>query len=311
MNTIGIIKTIRRVISNSTPYRVVASTVMPLFADRSQVRLYFWKSNNFGDELNDDLMRYLGIDYRHSSPWGSNATCIGSNLQRYTVSRSTKTLEGRTLDVLGSGFIKPPTLKREKFIFNTNIYALRGEISKRRCEDILQKNLDGVALGDPGLLVKDVFGIVKLDQEYDVGIICHKSDIGSPLLENIQFREKKSIFIDVGLGPAHFVEQVSKCKFILSSAMHGLICADSLGIPNRHVVLGEITGGEYKFKDYYSVFPDYRYEPVHLESDIITDEEVDRYMSEYAITAKDVNKICSNLMEAFNKFKSDKNVKSQ
>lgn len=44
------------------------------------------------------------------------------------------------------------------------------------------------------------------------------------------------------------------CKYIISSSLHGLICADSICIPNRWIKLSELLGSDFKFHDYYSVF---------------------------------------------------------
>ena len=95
---------------------------------------------------------------------------------------------------------------------------------------------------------------------------------------------------------------MAQCKFILSSALHGLICADSLNIPNKHIILGnDVIGGEYKFKDYYSVFKDVDYHPVYLKDTIITDSDIWKYQSEYTITTKEIESICENLIRAFPK----------
>jgi pyruvyltransferase len=45
--------------------------------------------------------------------------------------------------------------------------------------------------------------------------------------------------------------QVSSCRYIFSSALHGLICADAYGVPNTRLVLSDkIVGGDFKFHDY-------------------------------------------------------------
>lgn len=61
------------------------------------------------------------------------------------------------------------------------------------------------------------------------------------------------------------MRDLAKCKRIVSSALHPLIAADSLGIPNMWVRLHEQTTSKYKFEDYYSAIgkcktPVYLYE---------------------------------------------------
>ena len=49
--------------------------------------------------------------------------------------------------------------------------------------------------------------------------------------------------------------------------MHGLILADSYGIPNQWVRFGDrIIGGEYKYKDYYSTTDNYSPRCISLAS---------------------------------------------
>ena len=61
--------------------------------------------------------------------------------------------------------------------------------------------------------------------------------------------------IDIKAPVIEFLNQVASCDFIFSSSLHGLIAADSLGIPNKWVKFSDLVlGNGYKFKDYYSVF---------------------------------------------------------
>ena len=64
-----------------------------------------------------------------------------------------------------------------------------------------------------------------------------------------------SIILNINSNPIEFIRSLLKCKNILSSGLHGLIVADSLGIPNmRMIVSDKIIGGDYKFRDYYSAY---------------------------------------------------------
>jgi hypothetical protein len=197
--------------------------------------------------------------------------------------------------VFGSGFIAPAESNDEKFIRPVNIYALRGKSSKKRCENILRKQLD-VPLGDFGLLANRMFDVSKIKKQYEIGIICHIEDKNSKHLNSIQLGDKSVKYIDIQQEPKEFVKQVAQCNFILSSAMHGLICADSLGIPNKHIILSnKVKGGEYKFRDYYSIFPSFKYKPTYLQNTAITPKDIKKYTAEYSITPEEINKVCDDL----------------
>jgi pyruvyltransferase len=64
-------------------------------------------------------------------------------------------------------------------------------------------------------------------------------------VKQIQLPKKKP-------APKKFVKQIHECEYILSSSLHGIIIADSYGIPAYHIELSDkIIGGQWKFKDYY------------------------------------------------------------
>ena len=131
-----------------------------------------------------------------------------------------------------------------------------------------------------------------------MGIVCHYLDQTSELMQNITLQQLSFKIIDVTSSTEAFVKEVADCKFILSSAMHGLICADSLGIPNKHIVLSDnVLGGEYKFRDYYSVFNNFTYRPVYLANTSIHDKDIDVFNKEYTIEASEVEQICRNLLD--------------
>ena len=47
--------------------------------------------------------------------------------------------------------------------------------------------------------------------------------------------------------------KISGCTVVFSSSLHGLILADSYGIPNAHIIItNKLQGDTYKFEDYYS-----------------------------------------------------------
>ena len=52
------------------------------------------------------------------------------------------------------------------------------------------------------------------------------------------------------------IHEIACCKFIISSSLHGLIIAHSLGIPTVAFEIQDtpLRGGRFKFRDYYSAY---------------------------------------------------------
>ncbi len=265
-------------------------------------RIYFWYvDNNFGDMLNIDVMKYFKVKFC-LQPANKNASFIGigSILDSFLSTPTNNT--DNLLHIWGSGFIMPPVSENEKFCRPIKIHALRGKLTLERCKKILNSDLSNVVLGDPGLLINRIFTNRKKEKLYDVGIICHYVDKKSAYLKNIKLKKLSFCFIDIQQSTSAVVQQVSQCKFILSSAMHGLICADSLGIPNKHILLSDrVVGKEYKFRDYYSVFSCPYQAPIDLRKTEISDSDVERLKKEYKISLKEINNICDNLTRVFPK----------
>ncbi|HOW60780.1 MAG TPA: polysaccharide pyruvyl transferase family protein [Candidatus Moranbacteria bacterium] len=256
---------------------------------------------NFGDLLNKDIMKYLGVNYCCTSFHKSNLLAIGSILGEITTNNDVEKLSNHgIINIWGSGFIKKETLSKEHFIKNVNIHALRGNLSKSRCEKILGFNLNNIALGDPGLLAARAIKFDNVEKKYDVGIVPHYVDKNSKFLNNIKLNHKSYKIIDVQDDTKKVCKEINECKLILSSAMHGLIVSDSYGIPNKWIRLSDdVFGGDYKFNDYYSVFDIAGVNPVDLRKKYIIDKDIDIFIDNYQIKKEEVSNICLRLEESF------------
>ena len=218
---------------------------------------YFSRRSNFGDCLNLYIIqRLFKTNIREAQRTKkADMAAIGSILQRFTCNEFSvkRIFKGKQLNIWGSGFIEEAKYKNEKFFKRTNILALRGEISKARCEKILNRNLAKVKLGDPGLLADKLINTNNINKKYNAGIILHFLDMESPFVKNIQIKNCK--YINIMDNPLKILKEIAECEVILSSAMHGLIASDALNIPNQWIILSDkLYGGSYKFKDYYSVY---------------------------------------------------------
>jgi hypothetical protein len=83
-------------------------------------------------------------------------------------------------------------------------------------------------------------------------------DREDPVVRSIRAHHPEVAIIDICGTAASVLEGIGACEAILSSSLHGLIVADSLGIPNHWMELNRgpepVSGAGFKFRDYYSAF---------------------------------------------------------
>lgn len=261
---------------------------------------YYQRTLNFGDVLNADLAQWLGITAIESVPAiECDAVFIGSLLHFFL---TTEFCLSRWLyppvKIWGAGFISAPTVEREKLNRRVDIHAVRGYHSLERLKKITGKKLDKVAVGDPGLLASYLIDTSAITKKHDLGIVPHFVDKNHPSLSKINV--KNSMMIDIQQKPLDVLRQISQCNYILSSAMHGLIAADALGIPNvRMIVSDKIIGGDYKYDDYYSALGIVNHHRIDLNSHGFTDNDLPCIAKNYTITRKQVTDIQDALLNAF------------
>ena len=210
------------------------------------LRLY-WSSSkpNFGDALSPLICaRVSGRQIVHAEVGRCDLVALGSLLQRVKEHFWT-----RRITVWGTGFIEPvpPHRSRHRYC------AVRGKLTAS-----IVRAGDGVALGDPGLLasmlVDDEAGR-EATKRYRCLVIPHYKDRAHPALGEL-LRQRPDVEVADVFEPAlDLLRKIRAADVVLSSAMHGLIAADSLGVPNAWLKLSDdVRGGDFKFRDYYSVF---------------------------------------------------------
>ncbi len=282
------------------------------------MKLYYHeKWRNFGDCVNYNIFKELfHQDIIRTRYYKADFLGIGSVLTRVlydpTPHHTWKNLRklyysiirrDHPINVLGSGFVEDvrETYGKLKLLRGVNIIALRGHKSKDIMELILGRQLDDIVLGDPGILSSELIKCEKIKKIHKLGIIPHMADQNSELLHKFALRSDTCV-LNIKTPPVEFMRSVASCESIASSALHGLIAADSLHIPNLWIKMSDrITGQDFKFHDYYSVYDikpeitDLRYMP---RSEIIPEYVLDRYQ----VKALDVEDIKSSLTAAFNEF---------
>jgi len=128
------------------------------------------------------------------------------------------------------------------------IIAVRGALTKSRVNGAQR-----AILGDPGLLA-DLIVPSKFKKSHVIGLVPHyvdKLDLRLNRLSKIP--GIKVINVDRNVRPV--LKEISQCEYILSSSLHGLVVADSYGIPNAWIEMSDkVVGNGFKFRDYASAF---------------------------------------------------------
>jgi len=221
---------------------------------------WFDLRKNFGDAINPVLIRYLsGETPKNVScrPWRKLKQLITKE-PVYFVVGSTLQWADRYSIIWGAGFISNRWKLRAK---PQEIRAVRGPLTRKI---IINQGLECPEIyGDPVLLLPR-FYYPKIKKKYKLGIIPHYIDKSHPLLEN--FKNISDVLIlDIEEDTRKFVRDVLSCECIASSALHGLILADSYGIPSTWIKLSDkVLGKGFKFRDYFASVHRQDKEPVIL-----------------------------------------------
>lgn len=202
----------------------------------ARVPLQWCVGPNWGDALSPVLVELLS---------GKPALHLeGLHHDRYLVIGSILGSANERSEVWGSGFIR----ENESVIGRPRaVHAVRGPLSRA---SLLKQGIECPEVyGDPALLLPRFFNPDE-PKRYRVGIIPHYVDKRHPWLERYR-HDPQVLILDIESDIQQFVRAVKSCDVILSSSLHGLICADAYGVPNAWVQFSDdVVGGDFKFRDY-------------------------------------------------------------
>lgn len=280
------------------------------------MKLYYVRGNqNLGDAVNRIVFEdVLGITVEDSDFYDADLFGIGSILAKAFIHdkpgsnkirnwwRNRKKYvsvgkDNRPLGVFGSGLIRDESgaLKAYREL---DFIALRGEKTRSVVEKVLNRDLSSVALGDPGLLMNRLVRPID-KKKVKIGVVSHYVDKGNLLVQQLINENEGAVEIDIIGDPVETLNRINECELILSSAMHGLIAADSLGIPNKWIQISDnLMGGDFKFHDYYSAFG-VKAEPWDLRTCDTYAVDVDAVKSGNSVSQSMVEQVNKRLLAAF------------
>ena len=196
---------------------------------------------NFGDQLGLTICQKLSpkINFKIVKPYQNyndiNLLSIGSILKGADTNSF----------VWGAGFIDTDEYLHSK---PHAIYAVRGPLTNKKIEQ--QGLSQAKVLGDPAYLIK-LFYPQNMLTRYEYGIIPHYVDKNDKRITDI-IKKEGVLIIDVHDDPEIVINQIKSCNYILSSSLHGLICADALNVPAVYTKFSNLLPGNgFKFIDYF------------------------------------------------------------
>lgn len=208
----------------------------------NHLKVYWWQPphiNNFGDIVTSDIL--LNI-FGHYIDWSPIETCemiaTGSIME---VAQQQK--HENDFYVWGTGFIRSNSGNSglDRAIFS----AVRGEKTKER----IKKD---VPTGDPGILINATYALKRKRSSKKIGVVIHYADMQTSFAKRFCEDQRFEVISPLDT-PENVAKKIAQCGLVLSSSLHGLIFADSLSVPNIHIKISDnLTGGDYKFFDYYS-----------------------------------------------------------
>ena len=273
------------------------------------MKMYYCDSDNFGDALNRYIFKKcFNVEVERTDTWAAESLGIGSIMENllWQVKDILKPHKiklfniNNPVKIFSSGFgrdsqsyrTKPRFFKSMIFKRKIEVVSLRGELTRKQIAEI-DKNIDlsRCVLGDMGLLSSYLLDGKRSEKSYELGCAPHGGERNHPVFDRIMKENPGSVILDTRGDPVEFLKKLDKCKAVISTGMHPLIAADSLGIPNMWCRISEFNTPRHKYYDYYSIYP-VDMEPVSLLTEKVSKKRV---VDEYKIKYEWVQDIKNNL----------------
>ena len=202
----------------------------------------WWRGKaNWGDSVNPILMQSIANRPVAHAGWNLRGETV------YSVVGSVLDVAAEPcLEVWGSGFMHS---QAHMICQPQRVHAVRGKLTRDRLVAL------GVGcpqiFGDPGLLFASRFGY-KARPTGKLAIVPHFADRNSESVRRVASQYDLAV-INIQADVEQVVANIAECEWIASSSLHGLVIADSLGIPNTWIqVSRKVMGEGFKFLDYFS-----------------------------------------------------------
>lgn len=205
---------------------------------KNSVNLEWWgNTDNLGDYLSKVVFEWmLSTKVVKSSCKNTvHLLCIGSIIGK---GKFDATIWGAGIHA----FENIEAINFRKSFVRYDVRALRGPVTKHLLEK-MGYDCSQARLGDPAILMPEIYKPHIENKQYEISIISHM------LLENEDYGDLHKISIRT-TDYKYFIDEILKSKKIISSSLHGIILAESYGVPA--VFFGKGMESQYlKYYDWY------------------------------------------------------------
>jgi len=207
------------------------------------LKLFWWNDQpNFGDTISKTVAGYVsGRPVVWAKPKECDVFGIGSILQIARRTHRGARPDGSKPWIWGSGCMGG---LRKDFKGFVQFSIVRGPVTASLM------NVDMDVFGDPGILIADAMAedISPADR---IGLVPHHSQLGDPAFAQLVAKEPALKLIDVRKDALEVCREIASCCYVISSSLHGLVVADSFGVPNTWLdPAGIHASPKLKFFDY-------------------------------------------------------------
>ena len=188
----------------------------------------FWcrypSARNFGDALTPWLIWKITGEFPVFA-WPQE------NVRKYMVAGSIIEFANPTTTVWGTGLMS----RHDQIDAGATILAVRGPITRQRALECGAECPP--VFGDPALLLPRLYQPRPSGRRALIGVIPHYFD--KPKMAAYWRVPANCNLIDIQRSIECVIDEISKCSYIISSSLHGLIAAHAYGIPALWVEFGK------------------------------------------------------------------------
>lgn len=207
------------------------------------VRVFYWRGLNFGDALSPLVVAHVsGRPVEWAGPAACELFAVGSVISLIGPRFAQRPEDAPKPWMWGSGMLSP---RATPFIDRIEVAALRGPITAT-----LTGQPPALPFGDPGLFAAELLDTPPKRGDR-IGLVPHWRLVDDPEMQALA-ADPRIDLIDPRTDDAlDVIRRIAACRFVLASSLHGLVVADSLGVPNHWLTpTGNHACATLKFLDY-------------------------------------------------------------